>query len=142
MNLLNKVKNDMWEMKKAANPLAALLNTLYAEAAKVGKDAGNRESTDQEVIQTIKKFIKNSEEMLLTLKSLDTEIASTKKQEVEKEISVLKLYLPQQLDTEELKNIILSLETKNMGDIMKHLKDNYAGLYDGKAASEIAKSLQ
>jgi len=137
--LIAKVKEDMITAKKAGDKnKASLLTTLYAEAVKVGKDKENRDSTDQEVIGVIKKFLKGIDE---TLQALGNE--GTAVEIFLAERNILNSYLPTQLNREELEDIIGALhrDGKNMGEIMKHLKENYVGLYDGKVASEIAKSL-
>lgn len=151
--LIEKIKLDMFTAKKAGDKVrGTLLNTLYGEASKVGKDQGNRLTTDAETIAVIKKFINNSEEFIKSLKQqplLDEkqcELCST----LENEIKILNEYLPKQLDSIELKRIMISYRnTKHdegqvcptMGEYMKLLKDHHAGLYDGKVAVEIAKSL-
>ncbi|MCO6429380.1 MAG: GatB/YqeY domain-containing protein [Deltaproteobacteria bacterium] len=59
------------------------------------------------------------------------------------EIKFIEEFLPQQLSGEQLEKIILEMKSRdpalNMGGVMKALKESYAGQYDGKAASEIAK---
>lgn len=137
--LLEKIKTDMWVAKKSGEKItASLLNTLYAEAARVGKDDGQRETTDAETIAVVKKFLKNNAETLELVKSdsIATALYLSEKQILEK-------YVPKQLDKEELAKIIADLKSQglDMGSIMKTLKQNYTGLYDGKLASEIVKSL-
>ena len=85
----------------------------------------------------IKKFIKNLDETILA----NLKLPNTNTALLDREKEILEVYLPKQLSKEELTEIIKSLNTKNMGDIMKNLKENHAGLYDGKMASEIVKSL-
>ena len=59
------------------------------------------------------------------------------------EIAILEGFLPKQLSSEDLEKIIVQLKETTPGlalnVVMKHLKDTYAGQYDGKSASEIAK---
>ena len=63
MSLLAQLKKDSLLARKAADSVrATLLSTLIAEAEMVGKNAGNRESSDDEVQQTIRKFLKNNQE--------------------------------------------------------------------------------
>lgn len=135
--LIDTIKKDMITAKKAGQQnKGSLLNTLYAEAVTVGKNAGNRETTDTEVVTVIKKFIKNLEETLSVL-------PLTKQDPFLEEVDILGQYLPKQLTSVELEDIIKVQKTegKNMGEIMKYLKDAYPGLYDGKVASEIAKRI-
>lgn len=65
------------------------------------------------------------------------------KAKLQAEIAVLESFLPKQLSSDELEKIIVHLKESTPGLalnlVMKHLKDNYAGQYDGKSASEIAK---
>lgn len=61
------------------------------------------------------------------------------------EIAVIEGFLPSQLTEEQLESIISELQVKdpsiNMGLAMKALKDSYAGQYDGKIASSVAKRM-
>lgn len=61
------------------------------------------------------------------------------------EISLLESFLPSQLSKEEISTILTGLKAStpglNMGAAMKLLKEKYAGQYDGKAASEVAKGI-
>jgi uncharacterized protein YqeY len=65
------------------------------------------------------------------------------KAKLQAEIAILEGFLPKQLSSEDLEKIIVQLKDTTPGLalnlVMKHLKDNYAGQYDGKSASEIAK---
>lgn len=66
-------------------------------------------------------------------------------EKLNKEISVIEGFLPSQLNAESLEKILGGLKAAepglNMGLAMKKLKDGYAGQYDGKMASEIAKKV-
>lgn len=60
------------------------------------------------------------------------------------ELEILESFLPKQLSEDDLKTIILDFKDKNaganIGQIMGHLSQNYKGQYDGKLASQLAKS--
>ena len=141
MPLLNKIKNDLYNARKASDRVAlTILTTLYAEAAMKGKNSGNRESTDEEVTATITKFVKNAKELLSHIEDIET------KDKITSEISVYEAYLPSQMSKEELTSVITNImEIKdgdvipNIGIVMKHLSANYNGMYDGKLASEIVR---
>ena len=170
MTMLNKLKADQLTARKTNDKIAAsLLTTLLGEATKVSDEdfkKGATEITDEKVIVTIKKFLKNTEE---TKRILDTEFEqvmghspdsmktypltdegrvfmenrTAKWQAVKREISILNGYLPQQMDESQLRTAIDMFKAENpdanMGSIMAHLKANFAGLYDGKMASQLAK---
>lgn len=55
------------------------------------------------------------------------------------EVDFLETLLPKQLDVDEIREIIHAGNFTNIGQVMKHFKENYQGQYDGKAVSMIAK---
>jgi uncharacterized protein YqeY len=150
MSLLSDIKAKQLEARKARNAVASsLLTTLIGEASMPGKNDGNRESTDAEVIAVVKKFIKNAKE---TLAHLENKVEYVDVVEVcmpdiiKDEIAILETFLPKQLSDLELRGVIAELiasaEVKpNMGTIMSALKTQYEGRYDGGAASKHAKEL-
>lgn len=149
MSLLENIKNDQVEARKnlykdngetkeSKQIKSSLLTTLYSEAAVIGKNNGNRETTDSEVQQVIKKFIKNIDEFLVH-RPKATELLLQKQ--------VLQSYLPKQLTEEELQQavdeIVGNIEQtgpKAIGAVMKQLKMKYDGQFDGKTASTIVKN--
>ena len=135
MSLIEKIKQDQVAARVRRDGITAnLLTTLIGEAEMVGKNAGNRASTDAEVVAVIKKFVKNAEETLAALKK-----ANQYNEVIAVEIGILGRYLPQQLGEYELKAIAVG--RANMPDFMKYLKENYAGQYDGKLASTVAREV-
>ena len=140
MTLLEQIKADQLQARIAADKTkASILTTLIGEAEMVGKNDGNRDTTDAEVVATIKKFIKNIDETIAVAGSTETLVA-------EKE--ALQVYLPRQLTEPELRvtigNIIVTqglAGPKAMGQLMGELKKNYAGSYDGALASRLVKEL-
>ncbi len=136
MSLLAQIKNDQVAARKAKNKvLADTLTTLYSEAANEGLNKGKRESTDAEVIAVLKKFINNCVSTISVVG--DGEVKEGKKEE----IKVYEAYLPKQLSTEEMHDIITGMGVVSLPQIMNHFKTNYAGLYDGKALATLAKTL-
>lgn len=143
MSLLSQIKTDLIEARRRKNQfLINIFSSLYAEAAMVGKNDGNRETTDPEVVGKVKAFIKNIDE---TLKALDEN--SGPAAELIKEKDAIGKYLPRQLSEDQLKSIIGEIAAgheksmKSMGKIMAELKDRHGGEYDGKLASHIVRSI-
>lgn len=140
MTLLEQIKADQLQARIMTNKAkASILTTLIGEAEMVGKNDGNRDTTDQEVIATIKKFIKNIDETIAVAGSTETLVA---------EKDALQVYLPRQLTEPELRvtigNIIVTQGLsgpKAMGRLMGELKKNHAGSYDGALASRLVKEL-
>lgn len=133
--LIDKIKTDNLAARKAHDSnKATLLTTLIGEAEMIGKNAGNRAPTDDEVVETIRKFVKNNKQTIEALAGVGVE-------KFQFENDVLTEYLPKMLSEDELTEVIKSFDTKNMGEIMKQLKAKYAGVYDGAMASRIAKTI-
>lgn len=138
--MLTEIKKNMFEAKKNRDTLKAnLLSTLYSEAAMVGKNNGNRDSTTEEVVAIVKKFVKNTEETVSFLKEKGMDASKELT-----ELDILNQYTPKQLTKDEIHDLLSKavLDGKNnIGLLMGFMKEHYAGKYDGKLVSEIAKSL-
>jgi uncharacterized protein len=138
-SLLEQIKSDInLSRKKSKKVRISILSTLYGEAVSIGKNDGNRESTDTEVSKLITKFIKNNNESLAILKKNIPKLKFENK--------LLSRYLPKQLSEGELVAAISCIigdlgasSPKDMGKVMKELKAQHGGLYDGKSASQIVK---
>jgi len=137
MSLYQNIKNAQLEARKARDQVSiGLLTTLLGEAAMPGKNDGNRESTDLEVVAVIKKFVKNNESIPVSARS---EVHDT-------ELKLLGQWLPKQLSEAELKgliaasaSIVIGGSKPSMGELMQSLKDNFAGQYNGALASKLIK---
>lgn len=143
MTLLSEIKQAQLAARKAKDEIAAnLLTTLIGEAEMVGKNNGNRESTDAEVIAVVKKFIKNTEETVKVLDPSDCRIAN-----LQTELKILAQYLPAQFNEELLTRVLSSIKVeisagpKDMGKMLGLLKSRFAGQYDGAMASAVAKRI-
>ncbi|AGY60446.1 GatB/YqeY domain-containing protein [Gloeobacter kilaueensis] len=148
--LLEQIKADSLEARKRNSKepgvhtrRVSLLGTLYAEASRVGKDAANRPSTDEEVLAVVRKFIKNLDETIAVLQKAGKNTAGQLEEK-----AILEGYLPRQLSSEELRAAIESIvadlgekSPKAMGEVMKQLKERYGGQFDGKLASEAARTI-
>lgn len=145
--LIDKIRQDFQHMRSDhASMKARHLSTLLAEAERVGKDAGNRQPTDEEVQKVVETFCKNVRSNIDVLKGNDKMEAVISG--FQEELELYEAYLPEQLTEGKLSSIIsgiiANLEDKSpqaMGTVMSELKKNYAGCYDGKQASEITKRL-
>ena len=140
MSLMQKLKDDQLQARKNGHKAEAiLLTTLIGEAATIGKNDGNCETNDQEVIMVIKKFIKGIDE---SLNILYAQQALNSAETLEKEKQILERYLPKQMNSQEITDVLKSSGVAtNKGLFMKYLKDNFAGQYDGKLASQIIDEL-
>ena len=144
MSILSAIREKSIEARKAKDSLASsLLVTLLSEVSIVGKNAG-RETTDAEAIAVVKKFISNSRETLGIVLHLDEARSNL----IAHEIAILEQFLPKQLSVDELdvevRKIVVELNVstpRDMGTVMKVLKERFEGTYDAKSASDIVKKL-
>jgi uncharacterized protein YqeY len=145
VSLLETIKVDSLKARKEKDSIkASLLTTLYSEALMVGKNKRNDVPTDEETQSTIKKFVKNANDMKTILEKSSFPDKNESLSKVVEEINILESYLPKMLTDDVLKDIIsglISNEKRDLGSIMKALKNEYNDKYDGKKASDIAKNL-
>jgi uncharacterized protein len=139
MTLLDQIRKDQLQSRKNRNELKTkLLTTLLGDVIAVGKNDGNRETTDAETVAVVKKYVKVLQENLANT-MLEGGIVMLWNAELE----ILKGYLPQQMDVNEIKlalntailDGVFAKDIKSKGLAMKFLKDNFAGKYDGKEAA-------
>lgn len=144
MTLIESIKAAQVELRKQRSiEAAASLTTLIGEAEAIGKNDGNRQVSDAEVIGLIKKFVKNIEITLEAIRT--TDIAGLKTADLQAEKRLYEVYLPKQLTEEQLCAVVQTIKKdteagpKDMGRVMSILKAKYDGQYDGKMASTVVK---
>ena len=150
MSILSVIKDDNINSRKLRDTVkSSLLSTLYSEALNIGKNDGNRETTDKETLAVIKKFLDG---VNFTIETIDSVISDDKYAIAMKEREILTEYIekfqPKQLTIEELTDIISGIvatltdkSPKQMGVVMKKLKDSYDGMYQGNEASKLVKEI-
>lgn len=137
MTLLATLKKDALAARKAAATVrATLLTTLIAEAEMVGKNAGNRESTQEEVLQTVRKFLKNNQEALAVIQDEGRRAA------LAEESTILAGYLPPMADEAAVRAFIAETVAalpergpKQMGAVMAALKGKFGSALDARQAN-------
>jgi len=142
--IIEKIKEArLAAMKSKDAEKTSFLTILYSEVAMFGKNNGNRETTDEEAIKVLKKFVKGAEETIEIGEKNGRDVSKSKL-----ELEILAEYLPKQLSEQDLKLIVDSFvaklpdnekNKKSIGKVMSYLKTNYGGQYDGKIASDIVK---
>ena len=114
---------------------SALTEIQYEEMQKSISDLG-----PTECLQVLQREVKKRQEAIQFEEQAGRVDA---KEKLVKEIAILEEFLPKQMSGDELEKIVVSLKEQTPGlslnIVMKHLKDKYAGQYDGKSASEIVK---
>lgn len=144
MNLIDTIKADLLESRKARTDAArtALLNTLASEIAMKGKNEGNRETTNDEALTIVRKFVKNADQSFADLTKAGRDSGA-----IQHEIGILKAYLPKAPSVEELEQAIADVVAGAdatggksgalRGLVMKTLKDRFGDRFDGASAAPV-----
>jgi uncharacterized protein YqeY len=125
--MFNTLKAKTLELRKQRSHLAPTMQFHVAEISKIGK-AKNREVTEDEVIQYLKKTV---------LKLKENEFAD------QEEIAVLEAMLPQMASRDQVRTHVFHLEAtegldlSNKGAVMKAVKQEFGSLVDMKMVSEM-----
>lgn len=136
-----KLKEELKVSMKAQDRLRldtirAVLSEIQYEEMQKGVD----ELSDTDCLAVAQREVKKRNEAIQFAEQAGR---AEEKQKLLSEIAILEFFLPKQLSSEELEKIVVGLKESTPGAsmpiVMKHLKENYAGQYDGKSASEIVK---
>lgn len=123
MTMNEKLKSATLKLRKDRSTLGPVMQFHLSEVGKIGKNAGNRETTDDEAIQYLKK----------TVQKLKEDQYSNKQ-----EAEVLESLLPTMTTQDEVRSHIFMLEAEqgldisNKGDVMKAVKSKFGSLVDMK----------
>ncbi len=137
-----KLQADMKDAMRAKekvklNTVRALISAIQYEEMQKGV-----ELKEDQYIAIFKNEVKKRKESLeyLEKENRQDEVAISLE-----ELRVIESYLPKQMNAEELKKLLIEFKAQNasanMGQAMSYLKDNFAGQYDGKDASTLAKEV-
>jgi len=100
------------------------------------------ELAPNEQLAIVQRELKKRQEALTFEEQANREDA---KAQLVAEIAVIEQLLPKQLSVSDLEKIVSDLKAAtpdlSLNVVMKHLKETYAGQYDGKSASDVAKRL-
>lgn len=130
--IASRIANRAAKITLAYNILTLLYGELETKVKREGKVV--TDVSDAEVIVTIKKLIKSNNEII----SLSTEVAAKKFVD---ENEILKMFLPQEMTKAEIEEALAKLPAfTSIGEAIKGLDVNYAGLYDKGMASQVAKN--
>jgi uncharacterized protein YqeY len=145
--MLDSIKQEYTTARKQHNVTAInVLSTLIAECEKIGKDASPpRPPTPDECIAAIKKMVKALNDFVTIVEGRGDHV---KHQSLLDELTIITAFLPKQMTHDELTDAITStiaafqLTTKRqMGGLMKALKDQHGNTFDSKQAAQIANTI-
>jgi len=134
-----KLQEDLRASMKSGDKLRTMtLRGVLAEITRVEKDV-RREANETEIVQIIKRERARREETLgFARKGGRADLVAQN----EEEARVLDSYLPAALDENELRAAIaeqVAAGVKQMGPLMKALKDRFGAQLDGRIASQMVK---
>lgn len=120
----NDLKNDKIRLRKSNPELAGVIETILVGAERIAKKE-NREVTEPDLILSVRKSIKESENAIDLIKK-----GNGNPEKWEKEVSILRTFLPVGMNTEQMKieaEKILSLSQdktmKGLGSMIKIFKE-------------------
>jgi uncharacterized protein len=142
MSVVEKLKIESINLRKTRSPIAPSIVFALSEIEKVGKNAGNRETTEDEAIRVIQKIISTIDE---NLKHAD----ENRKVHLNYEKTILSSVLPRMATDEEVIAFLKDRyvfaaaagEMPNKGAIMKELRGRFGALVDMKRAGTIVAEL-
>jgi len=143
--LQNQINEDYISAMKAKDESRVSVLRMLKSALQNSAILQKKELTDEDVIKTIQKEIKQRTDSIATYDAGGrTELATKEKAE----INILINYLPKQLSSEELTEAVKlaisetgATSIKDMGKVMAHLTSKIAGRADGKQISGEVKEL-
>jgi len=145
--LLEKIMSAALVARKEKDIIVRdLLVTVIGEAGMVGKSDGNRQTTDAEVLQVLKKFEKGmlENEKIFLERQMPIQLWN-----VGIELDIIRKFMPQKLTDEQVTidirefilNNALVIEQKSMGPLTKGMKAKYGDQFDGQQVSRLFKEL-
>lgn len=126
--IITQLKSKSLELRKARNPIAASATFALAEIEKIGKNDGNRETTNDEAVKVIQKLVS----------TLEGNLSHKDTSEAREEIELFKSLLPQMVSDDDVIDFLDNLpDLSNKGAVMKALRAEYGPRVDMKRAGEL-----
>ncbi len=148
MSLMTQIKKDrMLANKRGDIAKYQALTTLVSEIQRLEKpDQENDEKVQKVIAKSVKDLTEMIQVMGIECIGLQSKIDDKLRMIAEK--NILKAYLPKQMSEDEMKNAISEIiseigaeSVRDMGKVMKSLKEKFNGQYDGKAASALVREI-
>ncbi len=135
LGMLDRVSEDIKTAMKSKDK-ETLDAVRMLKARLIENKTSPKPQEEMEVVIAHVKKIKDSLELFP-----DT---SEQKTKLLREIEILQIYMPEQLDEAKVKGLITSIVEEhrdgiNLGVVMRHLTPQIKGKFDGKRASELVK---
>lgn len=139
MNLKQQLQEDIKNaLKQKESEKLSVLRLVMDSVIKKEKEL-HEDLDDQGVLKLISTFIKRAQDSIEQFTAGNRQDLVDKEQ---KELNVLKTYLPEQMSEQEIRDIIkkaVESGADNMGAVMKQIMPQLQGKADGKLVTEIVK---
>lgn len=140
MSIIEKLKAESMKLRKDRDPLAPKLVFALSEIDKVGKNAGNRQTTDDEAIKVIQKIISTIDQTVELLSPNSPVVY-----DLHREKGILESVLPQMASVEQIREAMQTTfdaqTPPSKGDVMKWAKTRWGALANMTQVSVIASEL-
>ena len=136
MTIVQTLKTESLRLRKARNPVAASITFVLSEIEKVGKNAGNRETTEDEAVKVVQKIVATLSDNLQYRLTEADEVA------IKEQISILSAALPQMITLEQTRSALQDLAFDpdfifNKGNVMKAMRARFGALVDMKLVGQM-----
>lgn len=139
MTILTQLKKESLRLRKERNPLAASITFAISEIDRVGKNAGNRDTTEDEAIKAVQKLVSTLRD------NLQYNLTEADREATEAQIAILSAVLPTMLTDDEtasaLRAVMESTADKSKGSVMKTLREIYGARIDLKKVGTLMKDM-
>ena len=143
MTLSEKINNDLKEAMKCKDSFRLSVIRMVKGAMQLAKPNPREELTDDDVVAVISKQIKMRNDSIKEFESAGRDDLAEQNR---REIEILNTYMPKQLTTEELTEIIDKVfnevkptSQKDMGLIMKNISPHVKGKADMSLVNKLVK---
>lgn len=142
MTVVEKLKTESMRLRKERSPIAPSIQFALSEIEKIGKNNGNRSTTDDEAIKVVQKLIATVDE---NIKFATAEDHDGRLVALNHEKQILQSVLPIMASDDEIRSkLVFAFEGKqvrNKGEIMQWSKAHWGALVDMKRVGTIASEL-
>ena len=139
MSVIEKLKAESIALRKTRSPVAPSILFALSEIEKVGKNNGNRATTEDEAIKVIQKLIATINE------NLKLDIDDGRRVALNFEKNILSGVLPEMATDDDVRILMEEVfgteAPKNKGIAMKAIRDEWGSKVDMKRAGEIVTEL-
>jgi len=142
MPIVQQLKTESLRLRKERNPIAASITFVLSEIERVGKNNGNRATTEDEAVKVVQKVIATLRD------NLKYDITDSDAEAMRMQIQILESVLPAMASDEEIMNVLRPIMTgktaetmPKKGEIMKVVRDAFGATVDMKRVGQLLQEI-